>query len=41
MLAGRDNMDSTTAGNPYTPFTLPEQPSVAGLKIGIPRVRES
>ena len=39
LLAGRDNMDSTTAGNTHTQFTLPDEPTVAGMKIGVPRVR--
>ena len=39
IVAGHDDLDSTTVNDKYTPFTISDEPSIAGLKIGIPRVR--
>lgn len=38
VLAGHDPLDSTTVSEPFDPVVLPENASVKGLKIGIPKV---
>lgn len=38
VLAGHDPLDSTTVPECYDPVVLPENASVKGLKIGIPKV---
>ena len=38
VMAGHDLRDSTTVTDPFSPFTLPEDISVSGLHIGIPKV---
>lgn len=38
ILAGRDVFDSTTIDQPFVPFKLPDDVSVKGLRVGIPRV---
>ena len=39
IIAGHDDLDSTSVTDKYTAFTITDEPSVAGVKIGIPRVR--
>lgn len=38
VLAGHDPLDSTTVPESIDPVVLPENASVKGLKIGIPKV---
>ena len=37
-LVGHDVHDSTTVSDVFTPVDLPDNPSIQGLHIGIPKV---
>ena len=38
VVAGRDPLDSTSVADPYTPFELPDDISLSGVHVGIPKV---
>ena len=40
ILAGHDVHDSTTVTDEFRPFTLPDDISIKGLHIGIPKVKK-
>ena len=38
VVAGRDTLDSTSVDDPYTSFELPDDISLSGVHVGIPKV---
>lgn len=38
VLAGHDQMDSTTVPDEFVPFDLPDNVSLRGVSVGIPKV---